>query len=239
MNATGTALRGKHAVEASELYMAFELSEKNWKLALGDGVRGPVATRRAGDTAALLECIAKAKARCGLAPEASGQEPLMKPDATASASAPLADRAGYRQRRGGFCEHRATTAARGAPRPTELGRRQAAGDAAALRRRGAPSMVGWYGCRRRRKKTRGERTGNWGGWGTSAPLTSIGFVRAVLNTGEVQHVPAAAMAASVDDHAQQLAPGVRAEIEREKPAVVAGQEANGHDPAAQRQRRPR
>ena len=71
MNATGTALQGKHAVEASELYMAFELSEKDWKLALGDGVRSPSRyTLAAGDTAALLECIAKAKARCGLAPEA-------------------------------------------------------------------------------------------------------------------------------------------------------------------------
>jgi hypothetical protein len=29
MNASGTALRGKHTVEASELYMAFELAEKN------------------------------------------------------------------------------------------------------------------------------------------------------------------------------------------------------------------
>jgi hypothetical protein len=32
------ALQGKHTVEASELYMAFELSEKHWKLAMGDGV---------------------------------------------------------------------------------------------------------------------------------------------------------------------------------------------------------
>jgi len=71
MNATGTALQGKHTVEASELYMAFELCEKNWKLSLGDGVRGPSrCTVAAGDTAALLEYIAKAKARCGLASEA-------------------------------------------------------------------------------------------------------------------------------------------------------------------------
>jgi transposase len=71
MNASGTALQGKHTVEASELYMAFELGEKNWKLSLGDGARGPSRyTLAAGDTAALLECIAKAKARCGLAPEA-------------------------------------------------------------------------------------------------------------------------------------------------------------------------
>ncbi len=72
MNATGTTLQGKLTAEASELYMAFELGEKNWKLALGDGVRSPSRyTVVAGDTAALLECIAKAKARCGLAPEAS------------------------------------------------------------------------------------------------------------------------------------------------------------------------
>ena len=71
MNASGTALQGKHTVEASELYMAFELSEKNWKLALGDGVRSPSRyTVAAGDTAMLLECIGKAKARCGLAPQA-------------------------------------------------------------------------------------------------------------------------------------------------------------------------
>src|SRR5260370_30558903 len=72
MNASGTALQGKHTVEASELYMAFELSEKHWKLSLGDGARGPSRyTVSAGDTAALRECIGKAKARCGWAPEAS------------------------------------------------------------------------------------------------------------------------------------------------------------------------
>ena len=72
MNASGTALQGKHTVEANELYMAFELAEKNWKLSLGDGARSPSHYAvAAGDTAALLECIAKAKARCGLASEAS------------------------------------------------------------------------------------------------------------------------------------------------------------------------
>ena len=72
MNASGTALQGKHTVEACELYMAFELGEKSWKLALGDGARSPSRyTMAAGDTAALLECIAKAKARCGLGLEAS------------------------------------------------------------------------------------------------------------------------------------------------------------------------
>src|SRR5271165_6838861 len=72
MNAYRTALQGKHTVKARALYMAFELSEKDWKLALGDGVRSPSRyTVAAGDTAALLEYMAKAKARCGLEPEAS------------------------------------------------------------------------------------------------------------------------------------------------------------------------
>ena len=66
MNASRTALQEKHTGEASELYMAFELGEKNWKLALSDGTRSPSRyTVTAGDTAVLLECIAKAKARCG------------------------------------------------------------------------------------------------------------------------------------------------------------------------------
>ena len=81
MNASGTALQGKHTVEANELYMAFELAEKNWKLSLGDGARSPSHYAvAAGDTAALLECIAKAKARCGLAPQAPTPMPCLAPE---------------------------------------------------------------------------------------------------------------------------------------------------------------
>ena len=70
MNAPGAA-QGKHTGEARALYMAFELGEENWKLALSDGVRAPSRyTLRAGDTAGLLECLAKAKARCGLGAQA-------------------------------------------------------------------------------------------------------------------------------------------------------------------------
>ena len=70
MNAPGAA-RVKHTGEASALYMAFELGEENWKLAMSDGVRAASHyALRAGDTAVLLECIDKAKARCGLAAEA-------------------------------------------------------------------------------------------------------------------------------------------------------------------------
>ena len=40
MNATRAA-QGKHTGETSALYMAFELGEENWKLALSDGERAP------------------------------------------------------------------------------------------------------------------------------------------------------------------------------------------------------
>ena len=70
MNAPGAA-QGKHTGEACELYVAFELGEKNWKLSLSDGAHSPSRyTVSAGDTAAVLECISKAKVRCGLPPEA-------------------------------------------------------------------------------------------------------------------------------------------------------------------------
>jgi transposase len=70
MNAPGAA-QGKHTGESRELYMAFELGEKNWKVSLSEGAHSPSRyTVAAGDAVALLECIAKAKARCGLAPEA-------------------------------------------------------------------------------------------------------------------------------------------------------------------------
>jgi transposase len=70
MNAPGTA-RGKDTRTVGELYMAFELGEKNWKLSLSDGAHSPSRyTVSAGETAAVLECISKAKARCGLPPEA-------------------------------------------------------------------------------------------------------------------------------------------------------------------------
>jgi transposase len=72
MNAPGTALQDKHTGTASKLYVAFELGEKSWKLSLSDGARGRSRYLvTAGDRSALLECIAKAKARCGLAQAAS------------------------------------------------------------------------------------------------------------------------------------------------------------------------
>src|SRR5215510_10620867 len=70
MNAPGTA-RGKDTRTVGELYMAVELGEKNGKLSLSDGAHSPSRYAvSAGDTAAVLECITKAEARCGLASEA-------------------------------------------------------------------------------------------------------------------------------------------------------------------------
>ena len=70
MSAHG-AVQGKHTESASELYMAFELGEKRWKLSLSDGARWPRRyTLTAGDKAPVLESIVKNKARCGLSLEA-------------------------------------------------------------------------------------------------------------------------------------------------------------------------
>jgi transposase len=41
MNAPETALQGKHTGSTDVLYMAFELAERKWKLALSDGKRAP------------------------------------------------------------------------------------------------------------------------------------------------------------------------------------------------------
>src|SRR5438477_7138400 len=68
MKALGTALQGQDTGGARELYMAMELSDKKWLLALSDGQRAPSRhTVEAGDTEGAMRAIAKAKARCGLA----------------------------------------------------------------------------------------------------------------------------------------------------------------------------
>ena len=72
MNSTQAVLEGKDTAIDWALYMSFELSDKTWKLTFSDGRR---ALRRfaiaAGDQVAVLECIARAKARCGLAASSS------------------------------------------------------------------------------------------------------------------------------------------------------------------------
>lgn len=71
MTTPETALRGEDTAVQRRLCMSMELGERQWKLALGDGVRSPSRhTVKAGDMQHLLQCIDKAKARCGLAADA-------------------------------------------------------------------------------------------------------------------------------------------------------------------------
>ncbi|MGE8449405.1 MAG: IS110 family transposase [Pseudomonadales bacterium] len=71
MNAPDTALQGQDTTITGRLYIAFELGDKSWKLSLGDGVRGPSrCSVAAGDMTSVLTAIAKAKARCHLPADA-------------------------------------------------------------------------------------------------------------------------------------------------------------------------
>ncbi|MEX3968691.1 IS110 family transposase [Paraburkholderia sp. EG286B] len=70
MDAPERTLQAQDTAITCRLFVAFELSEKNWKLSLGDGVRAPSrCTVAAGDTASVLTAIANAKARCHLRPD--------------------------------------------------------------------------------------------------------------------------------------------------------------------------
>ena len=67
MRTTQTVPQIGHTPSQVELYMSFELADKTWKLTLSDGRRGPSRyTVDAGDTVAVLECLTKARTRCGL-----------------------------------------------------------------------------------------------------------------------------------------------------------------------------
>jgi transposase len=71
MSTTQTVLQGQDTAIQTDLYMSFELSDKKWQLTLSDGRRGPSRySVDAGDTAAVLQCIGKAKERCKLDPQA-------------------------------------------------------------------------------------------------------------------------------------------------------------------------
>ena len=69
MATSQTVLQGKDTAAQSELYIAFELGDKQWKLSCSDGRRGPSRySVSAGDKQAVLDCISRAKARCRLDP---------------------------------------------------------------------------------------------------------------------------------------------------------------------------
>lgn len=68
MNAPETAREVKDTSTAARLYMALELSDAKWLVYASDGARAPSHyTVAAGDTLGLVNAIGKAKARCGLA----------------------------------------------------------------------------------------------------------------------------------------------------------------------------
>ncbi|CAN7742058.1 IS110 family transposase [Variovorax sp. LjRoot84] len=71
MSTTQTVPQGKDTAIAGDLYMSFELGDKKWKLTASDGGRGPSRYNvDAGDTAAVADCIRKARERCKLEPQA-------------------------------------------------------------------------------------------------------------------------------------------------------------------------
>jgi transposase len=66
-----TVLRLENTTAEHVLYMSFELGDRNWKLTVGDGRKAPSrGTVGAGDKAAVLERIEKARKRFGLGPQA-------------------------------------------------------------------------------------------------------------------------------------------------------------------------
>jgi len=71
MATTQTVLHGKDTATQGELYMSLELGDRSWKLTISDGRRGPSRySVEAGATAAVLDCVAKARARCGVSAQA-------------------------------------------------------------------------------------------------------------------------------------------------------------------------
>ena len=67
MTSLRTVLQSKDTTTSGDLHVSFELGDKSWKLSCGDGTRSPSRySVSAGDQAAVLECIDKAKTRCGL-----------------------------------------------------------------------------------------------------------------------------------------------------------------------------
>src|SRR6202030_2727460 len=234
MNASGTALQGKHTVEASELYMAFELSEKNWKLAWGAGVRrGSRYTVAAGDTAALHECIGKAKARCGLAPEAR----------VASC---------YEAGRDGFWLHRwliehgidnivvdsASIEVNRRARRAKTDRLDADKLLAMLIRYGAGERRVWSVLRvptpEQEDARRAHRELGRLGHERTAHINRIRGLL-VLHNLRVKYVGGRLWQLWWIGHAQELAPGVRAEIERESERLLLVKKQMDMIEAAQRQ----
>jgi transposase len=224
MDAPVTALQGQHTTIVGRLYVAFELGDKSWKLSLGDGVRAPSrCTVVAGDTAAVLTAIAKAKARCHL-----------------GTGAPV--RSCYEAGRDGFWLHRWLSGQGVAnlvvdPASIEVNRRARRAKTDRLDSDKLLSMLMRYHAGERRVwavariptpeqederrvhrelgRLRQERTAH------SNRIRSL----LVLHNLRVEHIGGRAWAHWWAQQAGQLLPGLRAEIEREfeRLSLVAGQ----------------
>ena len=72
MTSPETVLKRDDTTDGVDLYLSFELGDQRWTLTLSDGRRSPSRHAvAAGDTAAVTECVRKAKARCRLEPTAA------------------------------------------------------------------------------------------------------------------------------------------------------------------------
>jgi transposase len=70
MSTTQIVSQDKDTAIRGELYMSFELGDKSWKLTASDGRRGPSRfSVHAGDTAAVLDCVRRARERRQLEPQ--------------------------------------------------------------------------------------------------------------------------------------------------------------------------
>src|SRR5690242_12428841 len=114
MNTFETALQQKHTRQARSLYMAFELGEKNWKLALAMGHAVPAAVR--WPRATRWSCSSASPKPSALRARSGGEgTQLLRSRMGRLLAASLAARARHRQIRSGFCPASKSTAVRDAP----------------------------------------------------------------------------------------------------------------------------
>lgn len=70
MTSTRTVPRDEHTAKQGDLFMSFELGDKQWKLSMGNGGGVSRYSIAAGNKAAVADCIARAAARFKTAPRA-------------------------------------------------------------------------------------------------------------------------------------------------------------------------
>src|SRR5882762_8017265 len=71
MTSLETVLQGKDTTSQGDLHVSFELGDRSWKMSCSDVVRSPSRySVNAGDQAAVLEFMDKARGRRGLDPRA-------------------------------------------------------------------------------------------------------------------------------------------------------------------------